>query len=108
MLSSGYRIYLNRLEHFMISFMNIKNRRGFTIDYSGTPYLIGLGLEFTLLLHLYCFPFVKYERNQLQAIPRHKYLLLITVSLEKSKTRDNAILSESMFLYISVRNVISE
>ena len=82
--------------------MNIKNRRGSKIDYSGTPYLIGLGLEFTLLLHLYCFPFVKYERNQLQAIPRHKYLLLITVSLEISKTIETMQFYQNLCFYISL------
>ena len=69
-LSSAYRMYLNWLEHFVISYMKIKNRRGPKIDPCGTPHWISLWIESTLFIYTYCSLFVRYERNQSKTVPR--------------------------------------
>ena len=68
-------MYLNLLEHFVISFMKIKNRRGPKIDPCGTPHWITLACESTLFIDTYCSLFVRYERNQSKAIPRTPQVL---------------------------------
>ena len=63
-------MYLSWLEHFVIWFMKIKNRRGPKIDPCGTPHWISLGFESTLFIDMYYSLFVRYERNLSKAIPR--------------------------------------
>ena len=63
-------MYLNWLEHFVISFIKIKNRRWPKIDPCGTPHWITLGFESTLFIDMYCSLFVRYEQNQSKAIPQ--------------------------------------
>ena len=74
-VSSAWRMYLNWSEHFVISFMKIKNRRGPKIDICGTPHWIIIGFESTLFIDTYCFLFVRYERNQYKAIQMMNFLL---------------------------------
>ena len=107
-LSSAYGMYLNWLEHFVISFMKIKNRRGPKIDPCGTPDWITLGFESTLFIDTYCSLFVRYERNQSKAIPRTPQVfnfdsriswLTQLNALRKSRNKENTILPESICFY---------
>ena len=107
-LSSAYRMYLNFLEHFVISFMKIKNRRGLKIDPCGTPHSITLAFESRLFIDTYCSLFVRYERNQSKAFPHTPQVFYVdsriswlTQSnvLRNSRNKENTILPESICLY---------
>ena len=102
-------MYLNWLEHFVISFMKIKNRRGLKIkiDPCGTPYWITLGFEPTLFIDTYCSLFVRYEWNQSKVIPWTPHVfnfdsriswLTQSNALQKSRNKENTILPESKVL----------
>ena len=101
-------MYLNWLEHFGISFMKIKNRRGPKIDPCGTPHWITLVFESTLFIDTYCSLFVRYERNQSKAIPltpevfnfdsRISWLTQSNV-FRKSRNKENTILPVCKLIY---------
>ena len=101
-------MYLNWWEHFVISFMTIKNRRGPKIDPYGTPHWITLGFESTLFIDTHCSLFVRHERYQSKAIPRTPRVfnfdsriswLTQSNALRKSRNKENTILPESICLY---------
>ena len=107
-LSSAYRMYLYWLEHFVISFIKIKNRGGPKLDPCGTPHWITLGFESTFFIDTYCSLFVRYERNQSKAIPGTPQVfhfdsriswLKQSNALRKSRNKENTILAESICLY---------
>ena len=101
-------MYLNWLEHFVILFMKIKNRREPKIDPCGTPHWITLRFQSTLFIDTYCSLFVRYERNQFKATPQSPQVLnfdsriwWLTQSntLRKFRNKENTILPESICLY---------
>ena len=110
-LSSASRMYLNWLEHFVISFMKIKNRRGPKIGPWGTPHWITLGFDPTLFIDTYCSLFVRYERNQSKATPRTPHVfnfdsriswLTQSKALRKSRNNENTILPCRVYMLIQV------
>ena len=101
-------MYLNWLEHFVISFMKFKNRRGPKIDPCKTPHWITLVFESTLFIDTYYSLFVRYERNQSRAIPRTPQVfnfdsriswLTQSNAVRISMNKENTILPESICLY---------
>ena len=101
-------MYLNLLEHFVISFTKIKNRRGSKIYPCGTLHWITLGFESTLFIDTYCSLFIRYERNQSRVIPRTPQVfnfdsriswLTQSNALRKSRNKENKILPEFICLY---------
>ena len=107
-LSSAYRMYLNWLEHFVVSFMKINNRRGPKIDPCGTPHWISLGFESTLFIDTYCSLFVRYEQNKSKSYSLTPQVfncdcriswLTQSNALRKSRNNENTTLPESVCLY---------
>ena len=102
-------MYLNWLEHFVISFMKIKNRRGHKNRSLRNPKLNNSRVwVYIVWVYTCCYLFVRYERNQSKVIPRKPQVfnfdsriswLTQSNALRKSRNKENTIYRESICLY---------